>query len=95
MVWTKGEDNRHLWRRMDAPERVGTCDKLREGQRLMQRYKFLFHHYRLHDLYSHQSTSAKDKSLVLAKRMVEHATNCAKCTEDNVLEEETFYGVYK
>lgn len=82
------------WRRMDTPERVGTCPKLRQGQRLMQRYQYVFQKGN-GTAYQEIADRCKERSVILAKRMVEHATNCAICTRESVIEEELFYGVYK
>ena len=82
------------WRRMDAPERVGTCQKLRQGQLLMQRYQFVYQTGN-GTPYQDLADRCKERSVELARRMVEHATNCTICINESVLEEENFYGVFK
>jgi hypothetical protein len=94
MTYTKGEDSRCHWKTMDAPERVGTCKKLRQGQLLMQRYKYA---YRKGNMTRYQGLAdrCKERSGILAKRMIEHAQGCNLCCKERVLEEGTFYGVFK
>jgi hypothetical protein len=53
MGYGTGEILKHLWDEMDRPPRVGTCAKLRQGQLLMQRYKYAWDTRRSHELYSH------------------------------------------
>ena len=91
---TPGENSMHVWRKMDAPERVGTCKKLREGQLLMQRYKFVFAKGN-NTIYQSQADRCKERSIILAERMVAHAQVCNRCCEEQVLADPVFYGVYK
>jgi hypothetical protein len=77
------------WRKMDSPDRVGTCEKLRQGQLLMARYQFV--HVLGND---EQVDRVKERSIELARRMVKHAEECETCTLEKVLEEPFFYGVY-
>ena len=95
MVWEEGVNQQHLWTRMNAPEWTGTCKKFQQGRLLMQRYQFIANYYELHDLYAEHSKTGKEKSVVLARRMVDHAKTCAICIAEGRLNEEHFYGVYK
>lgn len=61
----------------------------------MQRYQFTVNLYNGHRLYDHHAVSGREKSVILAKRMVDHARNCAVCQAENRFNEEFFYGVYK
>ncbi len=94
MTWTEGEDSRYQWKMMDAPERVGTCRKLRQGQLLMQRYKYVFQTGNM-TRYQAQADRCKERSGILAVRMIEHAQECNLCCKEGVLEDPVFYGVYK
>jgi hypothetical protein len=60
----------------------------------MQRYQFV---WQAGDGTAYQDLAdrCKERSVILAKRMVEHATNCAVCIRESVIEEELFYGVYR
>ena len=96
MVYKKtGENLQHLWFKADKPERVGTCKKLRQGQLLMYKYKFLYDYYKGDDLYRQTADNCKRDSVILAARMVKHAEDCATCIAENVLNEVFFYGVFK
>lgn len=95
MPWVKGSDQRDNWHHMNVPPWTGTCAKFQQGRLLMQRYQFIHNYFKGSDLYAHHSVWAKERSVELAKRMVEHAKNCAVCMRENRLREDDFYGVYK
>ena len=95
MSYGTGINLQHLWRTVDKPERVGTCAKLRQGQMLMYKYKYLYDLYRGNERYTWIADNCKRDSIILAKRMVEHAKGCGICAREIVLEEAFFYGVYK
>ena len=91
--FSSGENLQNQWRNMDSPPRVGSCKKLRQGQFLMQRYKYVWDTHN-HSEYLQQAIKCKDKSVILAKRMVDHVEGCVTCQSERVLEEVHFYGVY-
>ncbi len=95
MSYGDGVNKQEFWFKADKPPIVGTCKKLNDGQRLMYRYQFTYLYYLNDKRYEHISISGKEKSVILAARMVDHATNCATCQRERVLEEEYFYGIYK
>lgn len=70
------------------------CQKLRQGELLMQRYQYVWKTYR-HSRYVTQAETCKTKSVELARRMVVHAQACATCQQERALESDIFYGVYK
>ena len=87
-----GDDLRKNWRSMDSPARAGSCKKLRQGQLLMQRYKYCWDNHT--PMYVEPAQACRDKSVILAKRMVDHVEDCVTCQTERVLEEVHFYGVY-
>jgi hypothetical protein len=60
----------------------------------MQRYKYAWDTRRSHELYSHLAQKCKDRSVILAKRMVDHVEDCDTCQRERVLEDKFFYGVW-
>lgn len=66
---------------------LSKCPKLKAGQLLMQRYKYVVTVSQ--GKYKPQGDRCKAKSVELAKRMKEHARQCPICnvTDDN------FYGL--
>lgn len=66
---------------------LSTCPKMKEGQLLMQRYKFCYERGNMGP-YQVQANECKRKSQVLAKRMKEHYAKCQVCRQ-----EEFYYGV--
>lgn len=67
---------------------LSLCPKLRQGQLLMQRYKFVYALSR-GGRYEAQGDVVKEKSLKLAQKMVDHARACRRCTPDD----HNFYGL--
>ena len=72
---------------MDAETGLSKCVKMRQGQLLMQRYKFCYERGNMGP-YQTQADVCKNKSLILAGRMKEHYTKCRVCQT-----EEFWYGV--
>lgn len=66
---------------------LSKCPKLKQGQLLMQRYKFINSY--AHGKYKAQGDRAKEKSVELAKRMKAHARECPLCSP----QDENFYGL--
>lgn len=96
MSYRDGENRQHMWPRMDVPENIGTCVHLQRGQRTMQRHQWLYHKFKGDARYQHIADGCKAASITLAGQMVEHATEkCGTCIQEGVINEETFYGVWK
>ena len=66
---------------------LSTCPKLKQGQLLMQRYQFCS--IMGVGKYLAQGQECKRKSIILAKRMRDHADQCPKCSQ----KDQNFYGV--
>lgn len=75
------------------PELKTNCAKLKQGQLLMQRYWATVKEL-TGGKWDHIAVSGREKSIILAKRMVEHAKKCPVCNKDRALADEDFYGVY-
>jgi hypothetical protein len=83
------------WRKMDGVPQLETqCQKLMQGQLLMQRYWYVHTTYQ-HGSYSKQAETCKEKSMELARRMVAHAKECATCQQERALESDIFYGIWR
>lgn len=67
---------------------LSKCDKLKTGQLLMQRYKLVYDRTR-GTQYASKGDVCKEKSMVLARKMVAHATQCRVCSPSD----DNFYGL--
>lgn len=95
MTYHSSEALNKFWRKMDGvPELETACQKLKSGQLLMQRYQYVWKTYQ-HTRYATQAQTCKDKSMELARRMVEHAKQCPQCQQERALASDIFYGVFK
>jgi hypothetical protein len=89
------EGGQQYWPKMDGVPPLDTkCAKLMQGQHLMQRYQYVWLQHQ-NTRYATQAKVCKDKSIELARRMVEHAKQCPTCQQERVLDSDIFYGVYK
>ena len=67
---------------------LSICPKLKQGQLLMQRYRLCFNKGNS-TAYQAQADECKRKSVVLAKRMRDHADKCPNCSQ----RDPDFYGL--
>lgn len=95
MTYGDGINKQNLWRNMDVPEWTGTCQKFQQGRLLMQRYQYTANYAKATKHYKHMEKRTREKSVELARRMFEHAKNCATCQQERRLDDQNFYGVYK
>jgi hypothetical protein len=95
MTYTPGVNQQQHWRSMDVPQWTGTCRKFQQGRLLMQRYQWTANYAQTTRHYKHMSERMRERAIILAKRMFDHAKECQVCLQEGRLNDEHFYGVYK
>lgn len=88
--YRSGVNMQHIWPG-GPPGGLSDCPKLKEGQLLMHRYRLTYDMYKDDERYKHISVSGKEKSVILAKRMRDHADQCPNCSQTD----EDFYGLIR
>ena len=70
---------------------LSTCPKLKKGQLLMHRHQVVFERGNgtYGGRYQHIADESKRRSIILAKRMRDHADKCKRCSQGD----ENFYGL--